>query len=107
MKARVEKIESARQYKDKQRRITLNFIEADSWQHEITVKESALGIVGIELDMELEVKLYPSSSAMKAEEGDVCPRCGSGEVVKAIGGIVCNMHCGWAQSNEVADEVQL
>jgi hypothetical protein len=59
MKARVNEIESGKDYKDKQRRITLKFEGASSCFDKITIPESELGWAAgaAQLDDELEITI--------------------------------------------------
>lgn len=58
MRVRVTEIESARDHKDGQRRVTIKLDDQESWLHsELQVPESALGLGTVELDEEFEVIL--------------------------------------------------
>jgi hypothetical protein len=58
MRVRVTEIESARGYKDGQRRITIKIDEPNAfYKNELLLPESALGLGRVELDEEFEVIL--------------------------------------------------
>lgn len=57
MKARIESIESGKDYSDKERRVTIYFPDAGFAQNRLKVRESALGLMRVELDAELEVEM--------------------------------------------------
>ena len=69
MKARVTQIESARHYKDGQRRITLRFDEAgDVFANQITVPEQACGVGTVDLDQVFEVVLVREQNVVDVSD---------------------------------------